>query len=61
MQYWLEEYKIDGFRFDLSKGFAQVDNLNDVGHGGVLMLLELLFGKTTTTSSALLIVRPMLY
>ena len=24
MQYWLEEYKIDGFRFDLSKGFTQV-------------------------------------
>jgi len=34
MQYWLEEYKIDGFRFDLSKGFTQVDNLNDVGAWG---------------------------
>ena len=23
LRYWLEEYKIDGFRFDLSKGFTQ--------------------------------------
>lgn len=23
LQYWVEEYKIDGFRFDLSKGFTQ--------------------------------------
>lgn len=30
MQYWLEEYHIDGFRFDLSKGFTQRNNLNDV-------------------------------
>lgn len=28
--YWLHEYKIDGFRFDLSKGFTQTDNPNDV-------------------------------
>ncbi|TDQ18634.1 putative secreted protein (Por secretion system target) [Algoriphagus boseongensis] len=29
--YWLKEYKVDGFRFDLSKGFTQVnsgDNVN---------------------------------
>ena len=31
MKFWLEEYHIDGFRFDLSKGFTQVNNLNDVG------------------------------
>jgi 1,4-alpha-glucan branching enzyme len=31
MRYWLEEMRIDGFRFDLSKGFTQVDNLGDVG------------------------------
>src|SRR5690554_4233056 len=30
MQYWVEEYKIDGFRFDLSKGFTQ-NQTNDVG------------------------------
>lgn len=29
--YWLEEYRIDGFRFDLSKGFTQVNNPNNVG------------------------------
>ena len=31
MSYWLSEFKIDGFRFDLSKGFTQVNNPNDVG------------------------------
>ncbi|MBB6325458.1 1,4-alpha-glucan branching enzyme [Algoriphagus iocasae] len=29
--YWLTEYKIDGFRFDLSKGFTQVVSGSDVG------------------------------
>lgn len=29
--YWLNEYKIDGFRFDLSKGFTQTNNPNNVG------------------------------
>ncbi len=28
--YWLHEYKIDGFRFDLSKGFTQTNNPNNV-------------------------------
>ena len=27
VEHWLKEYKIDGFRFDLSKGFTQVNNL----------------------------------
>jgi len=27
--YWLEEYNIDGFRFDLSKGFTQKQSTND--------------------------------
>ncbi len=30
MSYWLEEYHVDGFRFDLSKGFTQ-NFTNDVG------------------------------
>ncbi|MFD2245401.1 alpha-amylase family glycosyl hydrolase [Pontibacter ruber] len=30
-RYWLEEYKFDGFRFDLSKGFTQKNTGNDVG------------------------------
>lgn len=28
--YWLTEFKFDGFRFDLSKGFTQRNNPNDV-------------------------------
>jgi 1,4-alpha-glucan branching enzyme len=31
MTYWLEEYKVDGFRFDLSKGFTQTNTGGDVG------------------------------
>ncbi len=34
MEYWLEEYKVDGFRFDLSKGFTQTNNPNDIGAWG---------------------------
>lgn len=30
-KYWLSEYQIDGFRFDLSKGFTQTNNPDDVG------------------------------
>lgn len=29
MKYWLEEFKIDGFRFDLSKGFTQNNTLGN--------------------------------
>jgi len=29
--YWLQEYKIDGFRFDLSKGFTQTNTGTNVG------------------------------
>ncbi|SHK34857.1 alpha-amylase family glycosyl hydrolase [Rhodothermus profundi] len=29
-RYWLEEFRVDGFRFDLSKGFTQKDTDNDV-------------------------------
>lgn len=31
MQYWLTEYRIDGFRFDLSKGFTQTNSGSNVG------------------------------
>ncbi|MBO6792424.1 MAG: T9SS type A sorting domain-containing protein [Balneolaceae bacterium] len=34
MEYWIEEYKVDGYRFDLSKGFTQTNNPNDVGAWG---------------------------
>ncbi len=30
IKYWLEEYKIDGYRFDLSKGFTQKNSGTDV-------------------------------
>ncbi len=30
MKHWLKEYKIDGYRFDLSKGFTQTNNPNNV-------------------------------
>lgn len=35
MEYWLKEFKVDGYRFDLSKGFTQKNNPNDVGAWGV--------------------------
>ena len=31
LQYWLTEYNIDGFRFDLSKGLTQTNSGSDVG------------------------------
>lgn len=34
MEYWLTEYKLDGFRFDLSKGFTQKNTLGNVGAWG---------------------------
>jgi 1,4-alpha-glucan branching enzyme len=30
VEYWLKEYKLDGFRFDLSKGFTQTNSGNNV-------------------------------
>lgn len=30
IEHWLQEYKLDGFRFDLSKGFTQVNSGSDV-------------------------------
>lgn len=34
VRHWLTQYKIDGFRWDLSKGFTQVNNPNDVNAWG---------------------------
>lgn len=31
LQYWLQEYHVDGFRFDLSKGFTQTNTLGNSG------------------------------
>ncbi len=32
--YWIQEYKIDGYRFDLSKGFTQRNTLGNTGAWG---------------------------
>ncbi len=34
LKFYLQEYKVDGFRFDLSKGFTQTNSGNDVGLWG---------------------------
>ena len=34
MKYWLTEYKVDGYRFDLSKGFTQVNTLGNTSLWG---------------------------
>ncbi|MCF6182029.1 alpha-amylase family glycosyl hydrolase [Lutibacter sp.] len=34
LQYWLQEYKIDGFRFDLAKGFTQNNTLGNISAWG---------------------------
>jgi 1,4-alpha-glucan branching enzyme len=31
LRFWIEEYKFDGFRFDLSKGFTQNNTLGNIG------------------------------
>jgi len=34
LKYWINEFHIDGYRFDLSKGFTQKNTLGDVGAWG---------------------------
>jgi Alpha amylase, catalytic domain/Carbohydrate-binding module 48 (Isoamylase N-terminal domain)/Secretion system C-terminal sorting domain len=34
LEYWMNEYRIDGYRFDLSKGFTQVNSGSNVGQWG---------------------------
>ena len=34
LSHWVSEYKIDGFRFDLSKGFTQVNTVNNANPVG---------------------------
>jgi glycosidase len=34
MKHWIEEFRLDGFRYDLSKGFTQVNNPDNVGAWG---------------------------
>ena len=34
LHYWITEYQVDGYRFDLSKGFTQTNSGNNVGQWG---------------------------
>ncbi len=34
MDYWVNEFRVDGYRFDLSKGFTQVNSGSNVGAWG---------------------------
>jgi len=34
LQYWVEEYHVDGYRMDLSKGFTQTNSLGNIGLWG---------------------------
>lgn len=34
IKYWINEYRVDGYRFDLSKGFTQNNTLGDVSKWG---------------------------
>ena len=34
IEYWVDEYHIDGYRFDLSKGLTQNNTLGNVGAWG---------------------------
>ena len=34
LKHWLDEYKVDGYRLDLSKGFTQMNTLGNVGLWG---------------------------
>ena len=34
IRYWVEEYRVDGYRFDLSKGFTQNNTLGNTGAWG---------------------------
>ena len=34
LKHWLDEYKIDGYRFDLSKGFTQFNSGTNIGQWG---------------------------
>jgi glycosidase len=34
LKFWLEEYRVDGFRYDLSKGFTQTNTLGNVSLWG---------------------------
>lgn len=53
LEYWLKEFNIDGFRFDLSKGFTQKNSGSDVGAWGNydasrIQILKRIYDQTRT-------------
>ncbi|MFM2285696.1 MAG: hypothetical protein RLZZ543_1193 [Bacteroidota bacterium] len=61
LKHWLQEYKIDGFRFDLSKGFTQNNTGSDIGawsaydQSRINILLDYAASIRQTESSAYII------
>lgn len=56
IKFWLNEYKVDGFRFDLSKGFTQKNTGTDVGAWGAydagrIAIWKRIFNKVRTYDS----------
>ncbi|MEM9985909.1 MAG: alpha-amylase family glycosyl hydrolase, partial [Bacteroidota bacterium] len=56
LAYWVEEFRFDGYRMDLSKGFTQVNNLNDVGAWSAydasrIALLNRMYGELLAVDS----------
>ena len=53
LKYWVEEFRFDGYRMDLSKGFTQTNNPNNVGawssyDASRIALLERLYNELKT-------------
>ncbi len=58
LHHWITEYKVDGFRFDLSKGFTQKNTVGNVGLWGAkddsrIAILKDYFDYTKTLDSDL--------
>jgi len=55
VEHWLVNYKLDGFRWDLSKGFTQINNPNNVGAWGAydptrIVIWKRIFDKMQSSS-----------
>lgn len=56
LRFWIDEYKIDGYRFDLSKGFTQVNSGTNVNFWGQfdasrVEILKRMYDKVRTYST----------
>ena len=57
LAYWLTEYRFDGYRMDLSKGFTQVNNPSNVGAWSAydasrIALLKRMYDEMRTVDSS---------